>query len=359
LSDFWAFTVPEVPGHCFFLYKTPAEKLAPPGDASIQSMPVAGKALTITVFALEGRVSPAAKAYAKTYAQGQVLALQMPAALQRAYQAKSHLLFYTHKPHLKEDSTFVSGYSVSTVNIASGISRGEVLYFPDAKNRLHGLKLFADNLGLRPATESSSGSMVSLSLDKTALKTSLRYHKPWRSLSLMADFMGLPLAALTQSAGRDLYAEMNETGAVALATIDEPKQTHQALMRMRRNGSLSGDKPPYEFMSQPDWSLQTRDGILEIRQGRAPLLPKFVKCQGTGLWAKLDSAGLNKLAGIFSVRKHALVQCMLPYMRGVEVNLTNLPDGTYRGTFTSTHTLHLADMMAMGTDPVQELLGGK
>jgi len=359
LSDFWAFTLPEVPGHCFFLYKTPEDNQPASAGASMQSVQIVDKALTLTVFALNGTLSQEAKEYVRAYGEGRILPLQMPDALHNAYKAKSHLLVYTHKGHEKEDTTFVSGYSVSTINFANGVSRGEVRYFPDAKNRLYGLKLLADDLGLRPTEASATGSMLSLSLDKTALKNSLRYHKPWRSLSLMAGLMGLPLAALTQSAGRDLYAEINATGTLAIATIDEPKQTNLALMRMRRNGSLSGDKPPYEFMSQPDWSLQTRGGMLEIRQGQAPMLPKFVKCQDTGLWAKLDSAGIDKVAGVFNVRQYALVQRMLPYMSGVELNLSNLPDGTYRGTFTSTHTLRLADMLAMGKEPVQDFLGGE
>jgi hypothetical protein len=248
---------------------------------------------------------------------------------------------------------------LTNVFFADGVARGQVAFYPNKQNRTFGKALLAPRLGLRPEDAPPKGSMLSLSLDKEVLKASLRYHKPWRSLTLMADFMGLPLAAFVTSAGQSLYAQGQEQGTLAIATIDEPKGTQKALMRMKRNGALSGDTPPYELLSQPDWSLQTRNNKLEIRQGKAPTLPHFVTCPGMGLWARLDSGGIDKVASLLNLNRHPVAQHILPWTSGLEVTLGNKPSGSYEGTFIVRHKLHLADFLAKGQDPVEEFLGGK
>lgn len=356
MGDFWAFMVPEVAGHWFFLYPTPREVKFETLNPAFRSRPIEGKAFSIGVYNPTDDVSPEAFRYLVNYASGSVRLWDMPKEVAGALDDDSHLLVYTHAAAAGNDSSLFDGKGIVSLYFSEGVARGHLRFLPNPTNHLYGRRLLAGTLGMRPLHGDLPGSQLSLSLDKPALQRALRASRTWRSMSIMADFMGLPASQLTSAAGQDVYAHVTPEGAVAVASIDQDTETRRALMRMRRNGTLTGDKPPYGLMGMDDWNLQTRAGCLEVRQGRAPDVPEFVQSAGSGLWARLDSAGLARAAGMLSLYQHPFAKHLLPWVRGAEVSVSSLPDGSYTGKFTFRHRFRLADMLARGEDPVSTFL---
>lgn len=356
LGDFWAFMVPEVPNHWFFVYPTPQEVKVETLNPAFRSSPIAGKRFSVGVYNPARQVSAQAAAYLDAYASGRVALWQMPQEVATALDDDSHLLVYTHAAAAGNDSSLFDGKGVVSLYFSEGVARGRMRFLPNPTNHLYGRRLLANTLGMRPLHGDLPGSQLSLSLDKPALQRALRSSRTWRSMSIMADFMGLPATQLTAAAGQDVYAHVTHEGALALASIDKEAETRKALMRMRRNGTLAGDRPPYELMGMDDWSLQSRAGRLEVRQGRAPAVPELVQSAGSGLWARLDSAGLARAAGMLSLHQHPFAKHLLPWVRGAEVSVSSLPDGSYTGQFTFRHRFRLADLMARGEDPVSTFL---
>lgn len=358
LGDFWAFTVPGVPGHWFFVYPTPAQTSLGARNPGFGSLPMASLPFSVGVYRPGAAVAPGAQAYLRLLAAGHVRGWQPPQQVAQAMQAGCHLMIYASQPAGggKDHSSLWAGQTTASFYFADGVARGKVRFVPRAGHAWRTQPLLRNQMCLRPLEASSEGSQVSISVHKAALVPMLSASRTWRGFATMADLLGVPLQQLAEATGQNVYAHTTPLGALTVASIDEPAQTQKALLRMRRRGALEGNHPPYELLGQPTWSLQTRNQRLEVRQGVAPSLPSLVPCAGTGLWARLDSAGLVRSAQLMQMQHHPVASLMLPWMKMLELELRPLPNGELSGNFTVRHNLGVATMLAQGQDPLTDLL---
>ncbi len=358
LGDFWAFTVPGVPGHWFFVYPMPAQTSLGTRNPSFSSLPMASLPFSVSVYRPGAAVAPEGQAYLRLMAAGHVRGWQPPQQVAQALQAGCHLMIHASQAAAggTGQNSLWAGQTTASFYFADGVARGKVRFVPRAGHAWRTQPLLRNQIGLRPLDASGVGSQVSISVHKAALVPMLSASRTWRGFAAMADLLGVPLQQLAEATGQNVYAHTTPAGAITVASIDEPTQTQQALLRMRRRGALEGKHPPYELLGQPAWSLQTRNRRLEVRQGQAPTLPNLVPCTGTGLWARLDSAGLVRSAQLMQLQQHPVARLMLPWMKMLELELRPLPNGELSGNFTVRHNLGVAAMLAQGQDPLSDLL---